>query len=132
MIDSSNMINEIYIRFATTSGRVLDQYDKNYLNLKSIKHIDKYPLGSCVTIEGAIYIIDRSDYQIISQLEINVIIKAIVWMIKNMYNDKSIDEKHIIVILPNMTKSMLEEASVQHNLLLALQKCNKYNTLLVI
>jgi len=124
----NNESSNITIRFATTTGQICDK-DSLFINLNN--KINNFPLGSCITLNDSIYIIDRDDRQIISQIEPKVLLDSIVWIIENLYN-KTSNSKIISVYLPKMTNSLLEEADFQSQLYLSLQKFNLNNRVSIV
>lgn len=108
----------MYIKFANTDGQVFQSASDQSLN------IGYQPLGTVLTLDEGIIIVDRDPTQLTSQLEMSYMIYSLTRALQKMY---PLQAGLVFIYLPKMRSNMAEQAKCQYlfqNLFVASKKSN--------
>nr|DBA13155.1 TPA: gp41-like protein [Oryctes rhinoceros nudivirus] len=94
--------NDMFIKFANTSGRVYD-YQRESLG-------SNYDLGSLITTDDGIIIVDRYPSQETTQLEISSMTDTLIYILKKIYQ---LQTRDITIFLPKMDANISKQAEIQ-------------------
>lgn len=92
----------MYIKFANTAGSIYD-YQRSALD-------SDYDLGSMLTYNDGIVIVDRYPSQEITQVDVDSTIKSLRYILKNLYPLQTND---ISIFLPRMDANISKQAEIQ-------------------
>lgn len=92
----------MYIKFANTSG---DVYDHEGSSLNTV-----YNLGTMLTYDDGIVIVDRDAFQQTTQLEVESIINTLRMALQELY---PLQTNKICVFLPRMDSNISKQAEIQ-------------------
>lgn len=92
----------MFIKFANTNGTIYD-YERSSLD-------STYELGTMLTYDDGIIIIDRLPLQETTQLNVDTTIKTLRYALKNMY---PLQTNEILIYLPRMDSNISKQAEIQ-------------------
>lgn len=94
--------SDMFIKFANTSGNV---YDYQLASLGS-----NYDLGSLITTDDGIIIVDRYPSQETTQLEISSMTDTLIYLLKTLYQ---LQTRDITIFLPKMDANISKQVEIQ-------------------